>query len=295
MNPVRERAAVIALLRAVGATGADLSARIETAPDIEALLSETSRDVQPALFGSGESGAEQLVADAAADIERWHEEGIAVLTVRDPDYPDNLREVHDRPPVLFVAGRLRDADALSVAVIGSRRASSDGRLAAGRFARDLVASGVVVVSGLAAGIDTAAHEAALAAGGRTVAVIGTGLRHSYPPQNAALQARLAREHAVVSQFWPDAPPRRDAFPARNATMSGLSRASVIIEAGERSGARVQARRALAHGRPVFLYAPVTVQAWARELAARPNVRVVSDAAEVVAVLRRLEAGDALEA
>ena len=294
MNPARDRAAALALLRLAQTRAPDIAAQIETAETAEQLLTQMLGDTQTTLFGPDRSDPERLIADAAADLDRWAAEGIDVLTVRDPGYPANLREVHDRPPALFVAGRLLAADARSVAVIGSRRASRTGLAAAAAFAGDLAGAGFVVVSGLAAGIDTAAHHAALAARMRTIAVIGTGLRHHYPPQNAELQARLASEHAVVSQFWPDAPPRPEAFPARNAVMSGLSRATVVIEAGARSGARVQIGHALAHGRPVFLHERVVAQSWARELAGRPNVRVVSAADEIAAVLQRLDAGNELE-
>ena len=150
-----------------------------------------------------------------------------------------------------------------------------------------------MVSGLAAGIDTAAHEAALAAGGRTVAVIGTGLRHSYPPENAALQRRIAAEGAVVSQFWPDAPPSRTTFPLRNAVMSGLALGTVVVEASFRSGARLQARLALAHGRPVFLWRAVLDEPWAREVAQRPGVHVIDEPAQVMETVERLNAMDAL--
>ena len=294
MSPARDRAAVLALLRLTQPPAPGIAAQIETAETAEQLLAQTLGDAQTTLFGPDRSDPEELIAHAADELERWEAEGIDAVTVRDPGYPANLREVHDRPPVLFVAGRLDPADERSVAVIGSRRASGIGLAAAADFAGDLAGAGFVVISGLAAGVDTMAHHAALAAGGRTIAVIGTGLHHSYPPQNAGLQARLTREHAVVSQFWPEAPPHRGAFPARNATMSGLSRATVVIEAGERSGARVQVRHALAHGRPVFLHERLVEQSWARELAERPNVRVVSGAGEITAVLQRQDAGDALE-
>lgn len=291
MNPARDRAAVLALLQVLPAGGTELAARLEAADSVERLLQQTLGDTQTTLFGTGAPDPDELITAASRQLDRWTRDGIGVLTVRDREYPANLREVHDRPAVLFIAGRLAPADQRSVAVIGSRRASHAGRIAAATFAGDLVGGGFTVISGLAAGVDTAAHEAARKAGGRTIAVIGTGLHHTYPAANRELQARLAREHAVVSQFWPDAPPRREAFPERNATMSGLSRATVIIEATERSGARGQARRALAHGRPVFLYEPVADQAWARELAGRPNVRMVATAAEVIAALDRLDAGD----
>ncbi|MGH2894829.1 MAG: DNA-processing protein DprA, partial [Solirubrobacteraceae bacterium] len=198
---------------------------------------------------------------------------------------------HDRPPILFVSGRLTAPDARSIAIVGARRASSAGLTAATRLSDALARAGYVVISGLAAGIDTAAHEAALAAAGRTVAVIGTGLRHSYPPQNAALQRRITAEGAVVSQFWPDAPPTRKSFPRRNAVMSGLALGTVVVEASFRSGARLQARLALAHGRPVFLWRTLLDEPWAREVAQRPGVHVISEPAQVMETIERLNASD----
>jgi DNA processing protein len=124
-------------------------------------------------------------------------------------------------------------------------------------------------------------------------VIGTGLAHSYPPQNAALQRRIADESAVVSQFWPEQPPTRQSFPMRNAVMSGLALGTVVVEASPRSGARVQARRALAHGRPVFLVRALLSQPWARELAAAPGVHVVDAPGEITTTIERRNATDAL--
>ncbi len=230
---------------------------------------------------------EKLIASATADLAGWQERGFRAVTVLDPEYPDNLRGVHDRPPLLFAAGRLHQRDERSVAVIGTRRASPEGLERAQTFARHLADCGYTVVSGLAAGIDTAVHDAALAARGRTVAVIGTGLAHCYPRQNTALQRRLAADHAVISQFWPDTPPSRRTFPIRNATMSGLALATVVVEAGERSGTRTQARLALNHGRPVFLTAAVTSQPWARQLEHKAGVHAVAYPEEITATLERL--------
>jgi DNA processing protein len=180
-------------------------------------------------------------------------------------------------------------------VIGSRDASPAGIRRAKAIVEHLVDSGYAVVSGLAAGIDSVAHTAALARGGRTVAVIGTGLRHCYPPQNAGLQRMITSEGAVISRFWPNVRPRRANFPMRNALMSGLARATVIVEAAQTSGARPQARFALAHGRPVFLLSPLLRQHWANELAARPGTYVVECAEEITAVLERLSPVDGLVA
>jgi DNA processing protein len=232
--------------------------------------------------------ADELLAQARADLDRWSASGMNLVTVLEPDYPPNLRAVHDRPPMVFAAGNLTPADVRSVAVVGARKATHDGTEKAGVIAEHLVDSGFTVVSGLAAGIDTAAHTATLGRGGRTVAVIGTGLARSYPPQNQALQRRIASECAVISQFWPDSPPSRRSFPMRNAVMSGITLATVVIEASETSGARMQARLALAQGRPVFLLASlVERQPWAREYARRPGTHVVRSPGEITTVVERL--------
>lgn len=226
----------------------------------------------------------RLVEAAAADIRGWRASGIELITLLDERYPANLRRVHDRPPLVFVAGSVQPKDDRAVAVIGARRASSEGLELAASFASECVRGGYTVVSGLATGIDTTAHVAALEQGGRTIAVIGTGLQQSYPPQNGQLQRRIAARGAVISQFWPDAPPTSKNFPIRNAVMSGVSRGSIVIEATEHSGARIQARLALAHGRPVFLLERLLRQAWARELASRPGTYVVGSPAEVMQTL-----------
>lgn len=140
-----------------------------------------------------------------------------------------------------------------------------------RFTRELATAlageGLTVVSGLAKGIDTAAHTAALAASGRTVAVIGTGIDRFYPAENEPLQHRIEAAGLVVSQFWPGTPPGKHTFPLRNATMSAYGQATVIVEAGERSGARIQARQAIAHGRPLLVRSDVVATTrWARDLA-----------------------------
>lgn len=224
--------------------------------------------------------AGSTLAPMLARLTDWEQQGIRVLTAADREYPDNLRAVYDRPPVLFVAGRLLARDWRAVAVIGARTASPTGLRSAGEVARALGDHGFAVISGLAAGIDTAAHTAALDAGARTIAAVAHGLRRCYPPGNAPLQARIASLGAVVSLRWPDAPPTREAFHARNALMSGLSLASVIIEAGPRSGCRVQARAALAHGRPVLINRSLLAQDWGQGLASRPGVWPFSDPREV---------------
>lgn len=239
----------------------------------------------------GEDADEQIAA-AAEQLERWRGEGISVLTVFDDTYPENLRSVHDRPAVLYLRGTLQpERDTRSVAVVGTRQATPQGLRRAGKLAADLRDSGYVVVSGLAAGIDTAAHQAALLQGGRTVAVIGTGHHHAFPKHNAELQELIAREHAVISQFRPGQGPTRWTFPMRNAVMSGFAKATVVVEASKTSGARTQAKLALKHGRPVFLLQSlVDTHDWAAEMAGRGGVHVITSTADVIDQLGAYDAG-----
>ncbi len=284
MTPTSETAALVVLLRTRNQPPSVYAKLVEERASASAVLEE-----ELGLF------ARDRLGEAEAEIAAWEARGMRVLTVLDRDYPENLRAVHDRPPLLFVAGRMEPRDARSVAVIGARSASRRGLARTREIAEHLVDAGYAVVSGLAAGIDTAAHSAALARGGRTVAVIGTGLRRCYPPQNRKLQRRIATECAVVSQFWPDAPPNRRSFPTRNAVMSGLALATVVVEASDTSGSRIQARVALAHGRPVFLVESLLEQSWAREHSRRPGAHVVGHPAEITEVIERLTCGSSLVA
>jgi DNA processing protein len=203
--------------------------------------------------------------------------------------------VHNRPPFVFVHGELSPEDDRSIAVVGTRRASAEGLRQASQIAGGLADAGFTVVSGLAKGVDAAAHNAALVRSRRTVAVIGTGLRRAYPSEHAALQERITTEGAVVSQFWPDAPPTKTSFPMRNVVMSGLTLGTVVIEASHTSGAKMQARFALEHGRPVFLLESLLEHEWAREHAERPGAHVVGGADDVIERVERLTSLDTLMA
>jgi len=295
-----ERAATVALLRTGRRPWVEYSELLEehggALAALEQELSDQTarRSGQTSLLPETAPDTKQLLDQARADLVRWDTGGMRLVTVLDPDYPPNLRAVHDRPPMVFMAGRLTPADARGVAVVGARQATDAGLQTARSFASHLATSGYSVISGLAAGIDTAAHTGALARSGRTVAVIGTGLARAYPPENEPLQRRIASECAVISQFWPDSPPSRRSFPMRNAVMSGVALATVVVEASETSGARMQARLALAQGRPVFVLASLTRrQPWAREYATRPGTYVVSEPGEITETLGRLIASDAL--
>lgn len=286
----RERAAVLALMARRKVQWNRLAGSIEEARSALALLEELEETNDPRLFAV--ESAEITLDQLEERVISYEQEGIRLITVLDAAYPMNLRMVYDRPPALFVRGELSAVDERSVAVVGSRKASPAGLEKAAEIARDLVSRDYVVVSGLAAGIDTAAHQATLEAGGRTVAAIGTGLRHHFPKQNAELQERLGRESAVISQFWPGQEARRWTFPQRNAVMSGFARASIVVEAGNKSGARMQARLAVEHGRPVFLLRSLLRHQWAQTYAnERPGTYVVETSDEIVQHLERLYADE----
>jgi DNA processing protein len=284
----RERAAVLALLARRSLPWNRLAGAIEEKGSALDLLRELDDGLESRLFDIDDH---QLSLDRLEDqVHSWAAEEIQLATVLDVAYPANLRTVHDRPPALFVTGALdASRDERSVAVVGTRKASAEGRQIAEAVATTLVKADYVVLSGLAEGIDTAAHTSAMGAGGRTVAVIGTGLRESFPKKNAELQEKIGAKCAVVSQFWPGQGPRKWTFPQRNAVMSGLGRATVVIEASHTSGARMQARLATEHGRPVFLLESLLQHEWAKAAADRSGVYVVSDGAEVVGHLERLYA------
>ncbi|MGD9572894.1 MAG: DNA-processing protein DprA [Thermoleophilia bacterium] len=296
MSDRYEAAALVALLRRGGRIWHLVSDEIEERGSAIAILDETSLSADLTLFpAQTDQRIEEDLDAVVAEIGEWEAEGIRLVTVLDDDYPQNLRAIHNRPPLLFLRGSLLAGDARAIAVVGTRQVSPDGLRQATAMAEDLSAHGFTIVSGLAAGVDTAAHRAALDSGRRTVAVIGTGIRRSYPAVNAELQERIAAEGAVVSQFWPDAPPRRQSFPMRNIVMSGIALATVVIEASHTSGARMQARIALEHGRPVFLMRSLLSHDWARAYAERPGTHVVGSAIEVAEHVERLTSLDALSA
>lgn len=223
---------------------------------------------------------DEFARDLAPSIEAALSSGSRLTTVLDEDYPVNLRTIYNLPPFLFYRGELRRDDAYGVAVVGTREASPEGRRRAAQMTNALVQSGVAILSGLARGIDTTAHKAALAARGRTVAVIGTGILRCYPSENADLAEMIVNSGgAIVSQFMPQQPPLSYNFPRRNVVMSGIGQGTVVIEASRTSGAKMQARYSLEHGRKVFLLESlVTAQPWARGYLERGaiEVRTVED-------------------
>jgi DNA processing protein len=177
--------------------------------------------------------------------------GAAMLTLNDPLYPTRLKEIPFPPPLIFVKGDVTPEDSLAVAMVGTRKASYNGRKTCHSLARELARRGVTVVSGLARGIDTAAHQGALEGGGRTLAVLGCGLDVVYPPENRELYARIPTSGALVTEYALGTPPEAHNFPRRNRLISGLSLGVLVVEAALRSGALITARCALDQGREVM--------------------------------------------
>ena len=194
-----------------------------------------------------------LVADRAAEelIDVCRSRGIDMLVEGAENYPPLLARIDDPPGVLFVRGGFKPCDALAVSVVGARHATPYGKRVAWQLAGGLARAGYTVVSGLARGIDAAAHRGAIDAGGRTIAVLGTGVLAVYPPEHADLATEVAAHGAVVSEPPPFSGPRAGAFPQRNRIVSGLSLGTVVVEAATRSGALITARLAGEQGREVF--------------------------------------------
>jgi DNA processing protein len=176
---------------------------------------------------------------------------LSVLTWEDDHYPHRLKQIPNPPPVVYLRGKLAASDDWAVAVVGTRRVSPYGQQVAEMVASFLARNGVTVVSGLALGVDSIAHRAALDAGGRTIAVLGSGVDHIYPSQNSTLAGEMLASGAVISEFGLGTRPDRGNFPARNRIISGLSLATVVVEAGEKSGDLITASFAADQGREVF--------------------------------------------
>jgi DNA processing protein len=188
---------------------------------------------------------------ARRELERSESLGIRIVVEGEPGYPEQLAEIPSQPPVLYLRGEWGEEGQPHIAIVGSRRCTEYGKEIAGRLAFDLARHGLTVVSGMALGIDTAAHKGAIAAGGRTVAVWGSGLDVLYPPQNRKLAEEIARQGAIVSEFPLGTAPLSGNFPRRNRIISGLSLGVVVVEAGEKSGALLTADFASDQGREVF--------------------------------------------
>lgn len=186
--------------------------------------------------------------------------GIRILTWQDDEYPLHLKEIDQPPPVLYLRGEITAEDNWAVAVVGTRAVTPYGRQVTEELATVLAHNGVTIVSGLARGVDAVAHSAAIKAGGRTLAVLGSGVDRIYPPEHRTMAERIASHGAVISDYAPGTPPESANFPPRNRIISGLSMAVVVVEAGDTSGALITAEFAVEQGRDVFaipgsIYAP----------------------------------------
>jgi DNA processing protein len=209
-----------------------------------------------AAAGLGAKLVERLVeVRSSVDLIQYWEgmqrQGIRVLTWDDATYPAQLNEIDQPPPVLYLRGELSAEDAWAVAIVGTRAVTGYGRQVTEELALVLAQSGVTIVSGLARGVDGIAHSAALKAGGRTLAVLGSGVDRIYPPEHRAMAEKITSQGALVSDYAPGTPPDSSNFPPRNRIISGLSLAVVIVEAGETSGALITAGFAADQGRDVF--------------------------------------------
>ncbi|MGD0111946.1 MAG: DNA-processing protein DprA [Armatimonadota bacterium] len=218
----------------MSATPSALSSTVRLTPgELTRIVEARQRDYQPVL-------------KALKDL------GARLVTIRDTEYPGNLRNIHDPPPMLFVRGQIRQADEQAIAIVGTRRATPYGRMVSEALGRDLAARGLTIVSGLAVGVDAAAHRGALtAAGGRTIGVLACGIDVPYPRETMELREQAVARGAVISEVPPGTPARPARFIARNRLISGLSLGVVVTEAPERSGALITAEIAADQGRQVF--------------------------------------------
>jgi DNA processing protein len=236
----------------------DISARrlrrlLDHYGDPEATLNASDRDLRS--LGFNDSVIERFHAAATAplqsELSRMKSLGIRAIPWDHPCYPPALAEIYDPPVALFLRGELLPADSFAIGIVGSRRASSYGKDVAERLARELSEIGFTVVSGLARGVDTAAHQGVLASGGRTIGVLGCGVDIAYPASNRGLIERVIQSGAVMSEFAPGTTPDAWRFPARNRIISGLSKGIVVCESGTSSGALITVNYALEQGREVF--------------------------------------------
>jgi DNA processing protein len=214
--------------------------------------------------------------DVSAEIAAVEKGRFTVVALDDPSYPAPLRQIYDPPPLLYVKGGLREEDCHAIAVVGARRCSHYGAMTSERLAMQIAGVGLTVVSGMARGIDTAAHRGALKGGGRTIAVLGSGLNRIYPAENARLADEIAASGAVVSEFPLKMGPQKTNFPLRNRIISGLSLGVVVIEAARKSGSLITAAQALDQGRLVF-----AVPGRIDSFASRGTHQLIKDGAKLV--------------
>ena len=248
------------------------------------------RDQLRKVDGVGNEVAEQIsnwesIVDLPAELQRIGDFGATVITQNSPEYPKALREIHSPPIVLYVWGEIQPRDHHAIAVIGARRTTHYGMESAKKLSYQIAYAGLTVISGLARGIDTAAHHGAIAAKGRTIAVIGSGLMEIYPPENRALAEKIRNGNgAVVSEFSMQIQPDRQTFPMRNRIISGWSHGILVVEAGLNSGALITASQAIEQGRSVY-----AVPGYINAPSAMGSNRLIQQGAKLV-----MSAGDILD-
>jgi DNA processing protein len=247
---------------------------------VQAVLEAAPSEIRE-VYGVGPKLLSKIVRAPAseeikAEVERCRSQGIDILIESHATYPRMLREIHDPPGVLFLRGQFKPADVLAVAIVGTRHATHYGLRQAERLASGLARAGLTVVSGLARGIDAAAHRGAIQAGGRTIAVLASGVLNIYPPEHETLAAEVAEHGVLLSEMPPYSEPLPGAFPQRNRLISGLTLGTIVVEAAERSGALITARHAMEQGREVF-----AMPGNADSLASRGCHRLLRDGATLV--------------
>ena len=223
--------------------------------DCSAILSASAHDLQ-AVSGINPKVANKIATaretcSVAGLLELCRRERIDIISRRDAKYPKLLKSIHDPPQILYVIGEIKACDELAIAVVGTRQVTPYGKHATYQLTRGLALKGITIVSGLAKGIDTISHLAALEAGGRTIAVLGGGLLKLFPKENAVLAEKIAQSGAVISEYHPLMEPNKGTFPQRNRIVAGLSHGILITEAPKKSGAMITARMAVEQGRELF--------------------------------------------
>ena len=241
--------------------------------------------VSPAVAQSIASGCGY--EEAAEQSHKLREAGAALIPITDPSYPAPLREIFDPPPVLFARGRFDLLDTLTIGVVGTRRPTAYGTAATTRLARDLAQAGLTIASGMARGIDTAAHRAALEVGGSTVAVFGCGVDQVYPAENRKLAEQIAAQGLIVSEFPMGAPPYPQNFPVRNRVISGISVGILVVEGSEYSGSSITAKLAVEQNRDVFAVPGniTSKMSWGPNLLIKQGAKLVQEWNDIVVELK----------
>jgi DNA processing protein len=240
--------------------------------------------VSPGIAQSVSSGC--AFDDAVTQQQKLAEAGAEVIPVTDPRYPVRLKEIFDPPPLLFARGRAELLEHLMLGIVGTRRPTAYGTAAAARLAKDLSGAGLTIVSGMARGIDTAAHRATLEAGGNTIAVFGCGVDEVYPSENRKLAERIGQEGLIISEFPMAAPPYPQNFPIRNRIIAGLSVGVVVVEGGEYSGSAITAKLAAEQNREVFAVPGniTSKMSWGPNLLIKQGAKMVQEWNDVLAEL-----------